>query len=129
MAKGILSIDADYTSNSGFDTVDDFKINKTPTGISNTFYDIFKTIKDKNIKPEIISMSLSPQYLPKKDHEFVNNLFKEIIQISGMRDEINTYKRRYDPDPHYIENIMTDRIYSIVKTLSRQAFAEYCHSR
>lgn len=101
--KVFLSIDADYTSNSGFDTVDDFKINKTPTGISNTFYDIFKTIKDKNIKPEIISMSLSPQYLPKKDHEFVNNLFKEIIQISGMRDEINTYKRRYDPDPHYIE--------------------------
>ena len=82
-----MSIDADYTGNSGFDTVDDFKINKTPTGISNTFYDIFKTIKDKNIKPEIISMSLSPQYLPKKDHEFVNNLFKEIIQISTMYDE------------------------------------------
>ena len=101
--KVFLSIDADYTSNSGFDTVDDFKINKTPTGISNTFYDIFKTIKDKNIKPEIISMSLSPQYLPKKDHEFVNKLFKGIIQISGMRDEINIYKRKYDPDPHYIE--------------------------
>lgn len=98
-----LSIDADYTSNSGFDTVDDFKINKTPVEISNTFYDIFQTLKDKNISPTIISLSLSPQYLPKKDHEFVTKLFKEIIQISGMRDEINTYKRRYDPDPHYIE--------------------------
>lgn len=98
-----LSIDADYTSNSGFDTVENFKIVKNENEISKTFYDIFNTIKSKNIQASIISLSLSPQYLPRKHHKFVYELFEKIIKSSGKKDEINTYTRRYEFGPEFIE--------------------------
>ncbi len=94
--KVFLSIDADYISNSGFDTYEGFKIRKTPKGIEQGFTDIFKTIKEKNITPEILSMTLSPQYLPKEHHTQVEHIFEFIIHTSGKQDEIKTYKRQYD---------------------------------
>ena len=95
-SKVFLSIDADYISNSGFDTYEGFKIRKTPKGIEQGFTDIFKTIKEKNITPEILTMTLSPQYLPKEHHTQVEHIFEFIIHTSGKQDEIKTYKRQYD---------------------------------
>ena len=94
--KVFLSIDADYVSNSGFDTYHGFKIRKNSDGIDKGFVSILKTIKDKNIEPEIISMTLSPQYLPKEHHSQVENIFEYIIQTSGHYDEISEYKRNYN---------------------------------
>ena len=100
-----LSIDADYTSNSGFDTIIDFKIKKSQNRIYNTFYYIFKTIEEKQINPEIISLSLSPQYLPKKHHKYVLKIFENIIKTSGKQDLINKYTRKYtDEDPATLRN-------------------------
>lgn len=94
--KVFLSIDADYVSNSGFDTYHGFQIKKNSDGIDKGFVSILKTIKDKNIEPEIISMTLSPQYLPKEHHFQVENIFEYIIQASGHYDEISDYKRNYN---------------------------------
>jgi len=93
--KVFLSIDADYTSNSGFDTTDNFKFVKSEENIDKTFYSIFETVKNKNIEPEIISLSLSPQYLPQKRHAHVMNFFNYFINLSGKRDEIDKYTREY----------------------------------
>lgn len=90
-----LSIDADYISNSGHDTTMDFEIRKDRAAINATFYSIFKTLKEKNVKPEIISLSISPQYLPEEHHAFVNTIFNYIVRTSGKTDEISTYKNKY----------------------------------
>jgi hypothetical protein len=100
-----LSIDADYISNSGFDTVDNFKIIKTPQGIESGFYDIFKTLYKKNIRPEIISMSISPQYLPKEHHNQVQDIFNYITEISGHKDKIQKYARHFIESPNYLTKI------------------------
>ena len=100
-----LSIDADYVSNSGFDTTDNFKINKSSKGIDYGFYNVLKSLKTKNIYPEIISMSLSPQYLPNEHHRQVQNIFEYIINISGLSDEIQTYTRHYADNPNYLNKI------------------------
>lgn len=90
-----LSIDADYISNSGFDTTGDFKILKTPEQIEQSFNNIFKTLNKKHIKPKVISLSLSPQYLPKEHHKQVSDIFIKIIKISGLKDALATYKRTH----------------------------------
>lgn len=101
--KVFLSIDADYTSNSGFDTAEKFSFIQSQKDIEKTFYSIFKTVNEKNMKPEIISLSLSPQYLPEFHHEYVATIFYYILRISGKEDIITTYTRKYDNDPNYLE--------------------------
>lgn len=101
--KVFLSIDADYTSNSGFDTAEKFSFIKSQKDIEKTFYSIFKTVNEKNMKPEIISLSLSPQYLPEFHHEYVATIFYYILRISRKEDVITTYTRKYDNDPNYLE--------------------------
>ncbi len=100
--KVFLSIDADYISNSGFDTAENFKLLKNSKQVTQTFYSMFNTIDKKNIRPEIISLSLSPQYLPRKHHKHVQQIFNYIIQTAGKTDPIQKYKRKYDPDPDYL---------------------------
>lgn len=92
-----LSIDSDYMSNSGFDTALDFKFVKSEQNIFNTFYSIFETTKNKNMKPVIISMSLSPQYLPKSRHKYVDTILKQAIIYSNKQNVITNYKHHYDP--------------------------------
>jgi hypothetical protein len=95
--KVFLSLDSDYMSNSGFDTALDFKFIKSDQGILSTFYSVFETVKNKNMKPVIISMSLSPQYLPKSKHNYVNGLLKKTIEYSKKQDIITDYKHHYNP--------------------------------
>lgn len=91
-----LSIDADYISNSGFDTYNDFKfVKRNEHEINATFYSIFDTLKKKEIKPTIISLSLSPRYLPKQYQSFVDITFKYITLTANKFDMIDKYKNRY----------------------------------
>ncbi len=88
-----LSIDADYISNSGYDTYSDFKFYKaTEEDVNATIYSIFETLNKKNIRPTIISLSTSPQYLPIDYENIVNAIFKYIIYISGKTDPIEEYQ-------------------------------------
>lgn len=88
-----LSIDADYISNSGFDTANDFVIKKTPKGIEKTFSSIMKTLDKKHIRPSIISMTLSPEYLPAQHHAQVLDLFEQVLIIAKQPDALLTYTR------------------------------------
>lgn len=99
--KIFLSIDADYTSNSGFDTVNDFTFIKSENEIKETFYSIFKTLDEKNVKPVIISLSLSEQYLPQIRHQYVADIFTRIMITTNMPDAIETYTRQYEPPKDY----------------------------
>lgn len=105
--KVFLSIDADYISNSGFDTDENWTNNLTEKEMISALFTMFTTIKDKNIRPEIVSLSLSPQYLPQEDHEFITKFFNYVIQESGLIDEIHTYKNKLNNDniiPYQIKN-------------------------
>ncbi len=93
-----LSIDADYTSNSGFDTTGDFKITKTPQEIENTFISIFSTLYRKNIQPKVISMSLSPEYVQEKDHTQIIQIMNNILKISGKKNALEKYTRFHPPE-------------------------------
>lgn len=97
--KVFLSIDADYISNSGFDTLGNFKLIRDKKEIKQEFYKIFEAIYSKNIHPEYISLSLSPQYLPSKYHKSVYNIFEKIIKYSNKKDALNTYTRGYNITP------------------------------
>lgn len=93
--KVFLSIDADYISNSGFDTIDDFTNNKNPDEIKTALNSLVNTLHKKNIIPEIISMSLSPMYLPEEDQPQMTDFFKYVIKTAGKSDNIKTYTREY----------------------------------
>ena len=97
----LLSIDADYISNSGYDTVSDFKFIKTSAGVNATFYSIFETLKNKNAQPRVISLSLSPQYLPEIHHEFVTKIFGHILYVANKIDKIDKYKNKYLPPEYF----------------------------
>lgn len=90
-----LSIDADYISNSGNDTLEHFAFNKNSYEVRKSFISIFETIKNKNIHPVIISMTLSPEYLPQKYHKLVNKIFEDIIKYSGKQDCLSNYLNSY----------------------------------
>lgn len=86
-----LSIDFDYISNSGFDTIEDFKNNRTALGIKIEINKMLKTIVRKNICPQIISLTLSPYYVPKEDEMIVYNFIQKFIKQSGHPDELQEY--------------------------------------
>lgn len=92
----ILSIDGDYISNSGYDTGRDFENNLNYQEIDTALAKMLKTIKQHNIQPEIITMTLSPRYVPDEDQEQMLNFFKTFIFLSGKKDALQKYKRGYD---------------------------------
>lgn len=91
----ILSIDGDYISNSGYDTGGNFENNLNSKEIDAALTKMLKTIKSKNIHPEIISMTLSPHYVPDEDQEQMYNFFQKVIFFSGKKDVLQKYKRGY----------------------------------
>lgn len=97
-ADVFVSIDADYLSNSGYDTFEDFENNKDKKGIYKAYKSMFKTIRTKNMNPTIISMTISPQYLPKDDHNQVIDLFEKVFIIKKQKDVINSYTRHFTGD-------------------------------
>lgn len=101
--KVFLSIDADYISNSGFDTTEEWKNIQNEYQMTRSLKSMLKTLKNKNIQPEIISLSLSPQYLPKKNHKFMENFFDYLIKTSDNEDMLKTYKRKFVYDPAMFE--------------------------
>lgn len=93
--KVFLSFDADYISNSGFDTTEDFTNNKNSKEIEIALYKMFLSINKKNIHPTIFSMSLSPRYLPEEDHPQLLKFFDLVFKISEKKDYIQKYTREY----------------------------------
>ena len=94
--KVFLSIDADYISNSGFDTTANFINNKNKKQLAYTIFSMIKTIKEKNIRPEIINLTLSPEYLPREDHQDVIDFYNSIFEISKLPDAVQSYKYSID---------------------------------
>ncbi len=92
-----LSIDADYISNSGFDTAANFINKKNKKEAKLALFNMIKTIKDKNIRPQVINLTLSPQYLPEELHQTVIDFFDKIFEVSKKSDALNSYKRQIDP--------------------------------
>lgn len=106
--KVFLSIDADYTSNSGFDTVEGFKFIKSKKEIYHTFNRIFKTLEAKNADIRIMSLTISPQYLPEHLHAYLEERFEEILLLANKMDVIDTYKRRYIPENEFAKLLVGD---------------------
>lgn len=96
--KVFLSIDADYLSNSGFDTIINYKNTKNQKQLNYAIFSMVKTIKEKNIKPEIINLTLSPQYLPEDKHKYVIDFYNKIFEISKQKDALQNYKNQIDED-------------------------------
>ncbi len=93
--KVLLSIDADYITNSGYDTPLNFSNDKNPQEIEAAIYKLLKTIHKKKISPEIISLTLSPHYVPNEDVDYMLNFFDIFIEHSGKRDIIQEYTRQF----------------------------------
>lgn len=92
----ILSIDADYIVNSGYDTTNDFKIEKSSKKIDKDLKNLIREINKKQINPQIISLTLSPKYVPKKHQKQILNFFKYFIEHSGKQDNLKEYSRKVD---------------------------------
>ena len=89
----ILSLDMDYISNSGFDTIENWSHNRDAKEIDIALSKMIMTIKKKNIRPEIISITLSPQYVPKKDRQQLAYFIENFLQNSGKQDILQEYTR------------------------------------
>lgn len=92
--KVILSVDMDYLSNSGFDTSEDWSHNLEPEEVTQAYNKMITTIRNKNIQPQIISLTLSPQYIPKKNEKQIQNIMEEILYYSNGEDIIKEYTRQ-----------------------------------
>lgn len=92
--KVILSVDMDYLSNSGFDTAEDWSHNLEPEEVTQAYNKMITTIRNKNIQPQIISLTLSPQYIPKKNEKQIQNIMEEILYYSNGEDIIKEYTRQ-----------------------------------
>lgn len=93
--KVFLSVDMDYITNSGFDTTEDWSHNLSERGIEQATSRFLSSLKNKNIRPEVISLTLSPQYLPKEYEEQIKNFIEFFIYYSNKDDVIKEYKRQH----------------------------------
>lgn len=90
-----LSVDMDYISNSGYDTINDFETPRTPKEMDKGIYQLLKTIEKKNVKPSILTFTLSRYYLPKDKEKQTLKFFKKFIAISGKKDTRKKYTRSF----------------------------------
>lgn len=90
----ILSIDSDYISNSGFDTLADFTNNRNKHEINQEISKLLSTIRRKNIRPQIISLTLSPDYVPEEDQQQLFSFIQEFIKHSGKKDYLQEYSHQ-----------------------------------
>ena len=91
----VLSIDFDYLSNSGFDTIAGFNTDKNEKEIKALFNDILKTLIKNNVRPKVISLTLSPVYVPDDDIYVMKNIANDFIKHSGKKDALKHYKHRW----------------------------------
>ncbi len=91
-----LSIDADYFSNSGFDTTGNFINNKKKKQIAYSLFSLMKTLKEKNVRPEIINLTLSPEYVPVEDHQDIIDFYNRVFEITKLPDAVREYKYSID---------------------------------
>lgn len=94
--KVILSIDSDYISNSGFDTLAGFTNNRTNSEINKAISKMLSTIKRKKIRPQIITLTLSPEYVPPEDREQLFDFMQEFVKHSGKKDILQQYSHQFD---------------------------------
>lgn len=92
----ILSIDADYISNSGYDTTNGFNTNKNEKEIKLALSELVSTIHKKHIRPKIITLTLSPKYVPEEDQMHLYDFFQKFIKYSNEEDALQEYTRRAD---------------------------------
>ena len=59
------------------------------------FNSLLKTLVKKNIRPEVISLTISPIYLPLEHQETVINFYKDFIKYSGKEKALNEYTRTH----------------------------------
>lgn len=91
-----LSFDADYISNSGYDTTLGFSNNRTAPEIKKATSKLLSTLRKKKVRPEIITLTLSPEYLPKEDQEQMFYFIQKFIKYSGKPDLLQEYTRSFD---------------------------------
>lgn len=92
----LLSIDIDYINNSGYDTANNFKTLKTSSEIDRDINKLLNVIHKKHISPEIITLTLSPEYVPQENQPQMLDFFKTFIKYSGKKDALQEYTRQVD---------------------------------
>ena len=92
----LLSIDSDYITNSGYDTTARFINNINEKEIKAETSKLLKTINKKNIRPQIITLTLSPLYVPEEDQAQMLKFMQKFIHFSGKEDIIKEYNREID---------------------------------
>lgn len=92
--KVFLSLDMDYISNSGYDTTGGWENNLNEKEIDKATSKMLSTIRKRNIRPEIISITLSPFYVPEDDEEQIKSFMEFFLNYSGKEDIIKEYSRQ-----------------------------------
>ncbi len=80
--KVILSVDADYFCNTGFDTIDRINNNNiTESELIENFEKFLDMLYDKNIRADFISLTLSPIYTPEKYRDIITEFYGTIQKL------------------------------------------------
>lgn len=116
----IVSVDADYFSNNGYDTYEDYKY--TPKNINEDFEKFVDLLLNKNIYPTYFGLCLSNNYV--EDLENNNKFYDEILknQLCPIKFNINyTYTDLSDDNFTYSDAY----IYKSNKTINVFFIADY----
>ena len=68
--------------------------NLKPQEVEQAYNKMITTIRNKNIQPQIISLTLSPQYIPKSNEKQIQGIMEEFLYYSKGEDIIKEYTRR-----------------------------------
>ncbi len=79
----ILTIDADYLANAGYDTIEAWNSPKDYKEFNATASQLLEIIKTKNIRPVAVNLTLSPYYVPKQNRKHTEDFFKTIKKFAG----------------------------------------------
>lgn len=89
----MLSFDADYFNNCGFDT--GYQVTNTPDDINDSFSSALKTLKEKHVKPSIANFTISPQYTSYERNDEAYGYYKFLMANTPQKtDNIEFYTRK-----------------------------------
>ncbi len=80
--KILLTIDADYFCNTGFDTINQYNNNISIEILEKNFEEIIDNIYKKNIQPKACFFSVSPIYIPEKYEKRIKEFFSYLCSFS-----------------------------------------------
>jgi hypothetical protein len=90
-----LEVDADYFSNTGYDTQESAGENPGEADLKTLLHRSFRLLADRNVRPALVSLSTSPFYTADEDRRMISHAFELAAERIGLKDRLIGYRHIY----------------------------------